>query len=90
MIVDTTTGQETAFQQVQTNTGDSYQDVEVEFNADGSVGGYVVGGLGWCPDTDPLGCTAQAAGHCNGWCGVALKLSSDLQSTLWRTVFIPV
>ena len=33
------------------NTGDSYQDLEVEFNADGTIAGYVVGGLGFCPDT---------------------------------------
>lgn len=42
---------ETGFQQIGTNTGDSYQDVEVEFNGDGSIAGYVVGGLGFCPDT---------------------------------------
>lgn len=44
-------GQETAFSQVGTNSGDSYQDLEVEFNADGTIAGYVVGGLGFCPDT---------------------------------------
>ena len=37
--------------------------------------------------TEPLGCSAQASGHCNGWCGIALKLSADLQTTVWRTVF---
>ena len=42
---------ETGFSQISTNTGDSYQDLEVEFNADGTVAGYVVGGLGFCPDT---------------------------------------
>ena len=42
---------ETGFSQISTNTGDSFQDLEVELNADGTIAGYVVGGLGFCPDT---------------------------------------
>ena len=60
LIVNTVTGQETAFSQVGTNSGDSYQDLEVEFNADGTIAGYVVGGLGFCPDTVRLSTTENS------------------------------
>ena len=65
---------------------DSYSMTRTHFFTRFNWTNYLIGTLN-SQITEPLGCSAQPSGHCNGWCGIALKLSADLQTTVWRTVF---
>ena len=66
---------------------DKNQDIEVEFDANGNISGFVVAGLTRGQDTTSTVGNCSPSSPCSSWDGFVYKMSADLQTETWRQQF---
>ena len=66
---------------------DKNQDIEVEFDSNGNISGFVVAGLTRGLDTTSTVANCSPSNPCDSWDGYVYKISADLQTETWRQQF---